>query len=106
MENNGDKYITKSQETLCRVMDLLAGAGQTTGTGFPELSLPQIANELELKTDKIFRTLYLLHQRGWVEKNGDLYRLGQYWPKLGYSYGEKLVLEREQARQRLQEFRE
>ena len=104
---NSDKYITKTQETLCRVMDLLAGAGQTAGTGFPELSLGEIAHNLELKTDKILRTLYLLHQRGWVERNADKrYRLSPYWPRVGYRFGEKLVLEREQARQRLQEFRE
>ena len=84
MEND-DKYITKSQLTLCRVMDLLAGEGPDPVKGFPERSLGEIANELELKTDKVLRILYLLHQRGWVDKNADKrYRLSQYWPKLGY----------------------
>jgi DNA-binding IclR family transcriptional regulator len=93
------RYYNKSQAALIKVMEAFAAEG------FPELTLAELAEAVNLGKDTVFRTLYMLQQAGWVEKTpGDRCRLSQDWAQIGYRYLERLIEKRNALQQQIQEF--
>ncbi len=95
---SNDPYYNKSQAALIAVMQAFSA------DDFPELSLAELVTTTGLSKDASFRTLYMLHQAGWIEKHGERYALSQSWAQVGYRYLKNLDKKRNEIHQQIQEY--
>lgn len=92
-------YTSSSQGNLIRVVEVLA-------EGLNPLSIAEICNRLGLSKNTVFRTLWNLGKVGWVEREGELYKLSQRLPKLGDKYINHLIEKRNEWHKKIQDFKE
>ncbi len=63
-------YTTDTQQQLMKIVGWLA----TDITRFSTVT--EISAALDISTNQVFRTMYNLHERAWVERSGEGWRLG------------------------------